>query len=165
MGASLTFHNSLDAESPTMYLLRLLRKFGFPVDHVYAYEITPTPPDLVFDSLPIELVPAFHWINVGVEEQIGSRRNPFTHIVSEFNEDDFIIVKLDIDTPKLETSLSHQLLNETLGRLIDQFYFEKHVHLEELSEFWADSMEGSVKDAMLFFQELRQRGVPAHFWV
>ena len=33
MGASLTFHNSLDAESPTMYLLRLLRKFGFPVDN------------------------------------------------------------------------------------------------------------------------------------
>ena len=75
------------------------------------------------------------------------------------------MVKLDIDTPKLETSLSHQLLNETLGRLIAQFCFEKHVHLEELSEFWADSMEGSVKDAMLFFQELRQRGVPAHFWV
>ena len=165
MGASLTFHESLDAESPTMYLIRLFRKFGFPIDHVYAYEITPTPPEIVFDALPLELIPAFHWINVGVDEEIGHRRNPFTHIVSEFNEDDFIMVKLDIDTPLLETHLSQQLLNETLWKLIDQFYFEKHVHLDELAEFWADSMEGSVRDAMLFFYDLRRRGVPSHFWV
>ena len=66
---------------------RLFRKFGFPFDHVYAYEITPTPPEVVFDALPQELIPAFHWINVGVEQEIGHRRNPFTHILSQFNED------------------------------------------------------------------------------
>ena len=165
MGASLSFHESLDAESPTMYLLRLFRKFGFPVDHVYAYEVTPTPPEDVFDALPMELIPAYHWINVGVEHTIGHRRNPFTHIISEYNEDDLIMVKLDIDTPWLETLLSNQLLNETLGKLIDQFYFEKHCHLEELAEFWADTMKGSVKDAMLFFYELRRSGIAAHFWV
>lgn len=165
MGASLTFHESLDAESPTMYLIRLFRKFGFPIDHVYAYEITPTPPEVVYDALPLELIPAFHWINVGVEGEIGHRRNPFTHIVSEFNEDDLIFVKLDIDAPFLETDLAHQLLNETLGKLVDQFYFEKHCHLEELAEFWGDTMQGSVRDAMLFFYDLRRMGVPAHFWV
>eukprot|EP00977_Amphora_coffeiformis_P022461 scaffold10861_cov180-Amphora_coffeaeformis.AAC.48 len=165
MGASLTFHESLDAESPTMYLVRLFRKFGFHIDHVYAYEITPTPPSIVIDALPMELIPAFHWINVGVESGIGHRRNPFTHIVSEFNEDDFIMVKLDIDSPVMETQLSHQLLNETLGKLVDQFYFEKHVHLDELAEFWADTMDGSVRDAMLFFYDLRRKGVPSHFWV
>ena len=165
IGASLSFHESLDAESPTMYLLRLFRKFGLPVDHVYAYEVTPTPPGDVFDALPLELIPAYHWINVGVEYKVGHRRNPFTHIVSEFNEDDFIMVKLDIDTPWLETYLSNQLRNATVGKLIDHFYFEKHVHLDELAAFWAETMEGSVKDAMLFFKELRQLGIASHFWV
>jgi hypothetical protein len=165
MGASLSFHEALDAESPTMYLVRLFRKFGFPVDHIYAYEITPTPSWEVYERLPMEIIPAYHWINVAVEGDIGHRNNPFTHIAAEFNEDDFIMVKLDIDTPKLETILSHQLLNETVGRLVDQFYFEKHVHLSELSEFWAETMEGSVKDAMMFFYDLRRAGIPAHFWV
>lgn len=165
MGASLSFHESLDTESPTMYLVRLFRKFGFPIDHIYAYEITPTPPENIWDRLPVELIPSYHWINVGVNGEIGHHRNPFTHLINAFNEDDFIMVKLDIDTPKLETILSTQLLNETLGKLVDQFYFEKHVHLEELAVFWAETMEGSVKDAMIFFYELRRSGIAAHFWV
>lgn len=165
MGASLNFHEKEGAESPTMYLIRLFRKFGFPVDHVYAYEVTPTPAGMVYDAIPMELIPAYHWINVGVDGEVGHRRNPFTYILNDFNEDDLILVKLDIDNPGLESTLSEQLNNATLGRLIDQFYFEKHVHLEELAVFWADSMEGSVMSALMFFYHLRRNGVAAHFWV
>jgi hypothetical protein len=165
MGASLSFHEDAGAESPTLDLIRLFRKFGFPFDHIYAYEYTPTPPESVFDAIPMELVPAYHWINVGVNDVVGHRRNPFTHILNEFNEDDLIVVKLDIDTPWLESSLSEQLNNATLGKLIDQFYFEKHCHLEELAQYWGGTMEGSVMDTLMFFYHLRLQGVPAHFWV
>jgi hypothetical protein len=167
MGASLSFHEESlgGAPSPTLHLIRLFRKFGFPVDHVYAYEVTPTPPESVFDAVPLELMPAFHWINVGVQDVIGGRRNPFTHIINEYTEDDFIMVKLDIDTPWLESNLSEQLNNSTLGKLIDQFYFEKHCHLTELAEYWGDTMVGSVMETLMFFYHLRLQGIPAHFWV
>jgi hypothetical protein len=127
LGASLKFKNYNGG--PPIYLYNLYRKFGFPFDHIYAYEITPTPPNEVFAQLPEELLPSYHWINVGVNATPGSYLNPFTTLLREYREDDLVIVKLDIDTPELEIPLAHQLLSDPkLLRLVDHFYFEYHVH-------------------------------------
>jgi hypothetical protein len=75
LGASLQFSGSI---SPAVYLTELFHKFGFPFDHVYAYEINPTAPQKVFDSVPRMILPAYHWINVGVSTVPGSHLNPFT---------------------------------------------------------------------------------------
>jgi hypothetical protein len=199
MGASLDFHESM--ESPVMYLIELFYKFGLHFDHVYAHEINFASPQDVYSRIPLHLLPVYHWINVGVSATPGDRFNPFTQLLLQYNEDDLIIVKLDIDTPSLEMSLAQQLLSnppppplpaETkeidgeantttnknsstvvvddsgprLRRLIDQFYFEHHVHLSELAELWGEeTMQGSVKDTMELFYSLRNHGIPAHFWV
>jgi hypothetical protein len=73
---------------------------------------------------------------------------------------------LDIDTPRLEMPLALQLLeDERLGKLVDQFYFEHHVHLSEIATSWAGTMSGSVQDSLGLFHRLREKGIPAHFWV
>jgi hypothetical protein len=163
LGASLKFGR---ATSPAIYLTELFHKFGFPFDHIYAYEMTPTDPKTVFDAVPRVLLPAYHWINVGVSATPGSHLNPWTTLLDKYNEDDIIVIKLDIDTPSIELALTLQLLkDERLGRLVDQFYFEHHVHLEELAVYWNSHMSGSVKESLDLFRGLREKGIPSHFWV
>lgn len=164
MGASLAFHQT--GTVPVVQLLELYEKFGFNFDHIYGFEITFQEPNLVFgELLPEKYLANYHWINVGITHEEGHRLNPLHSILSQFNEDDFIVVKLDIDTASIEVPLAHQLLNDpTYHKLIDQFYFEHHVHLAELAANWRGSMKGSVADSLHLFHNLRQKGIPAHFW-
>jgi hypothetical protein len=175
LGASLNFHlrgGSVQQE-PMMQIIALFAKFGFPFDHIYAYEQKPTDPEIVFGQrLPVELLPAYHWINVGVVAEPGHRLNPFTTLLETFTEDDVVIVKLDIDTPYIEEPLARQLLSpdakngkRPLAKIIDHFYFEHHVYMEELSYNWGGSMQGSIQDSLQLFHNLRQAGVAAHFWI
>lgn len=163
LGASLEFMNK---GSPAIYLTELFHKFGFPFDHIYAYEITRSEPSDVFAKVPRHMLPAYHWINVGVDAKPDGPLNPFTTLLDKYNEDDLIIVKLDIDTPPLELALAKQLLeDERLLKLVDHFYFEHHVPLWEMKPHWTGSASGTVQESFQLFYKLRQGGVAAHFWV
>ena len=147
-------------------MYNLYHKFGLHFDHIYAYEQTATPPDKAFSLIPQQYLPAYHWINVGVNATVGSYLNPFTMILQEFTPDDLIIVKLDIDTSWLELPLAQQLLNDVkLHNLVDHFYFEHHVFMKELANEWASSRSGSIKESLQLFTGLRQKGVASHSWV
>ena len=90
----------------TVYIHQLYGKFGFKFDHIYAYEVTVKEPANVFERVPKELMASFHWINVGVSTDIGDKMNPFTTLLENFNRDNFVVVKLDINTPELENKLN-----------------------------------------------------------
>ncbi len=93
--------------------------------------------------------------------------NPFYSTLRQFDEDDLIVVKLDIDTPTIEIELAKQLLEDEDGiyaKLVDHFYFEHHVHLGELAGEWNSTMSGSIQDSFNLFQSLKKKGIPAHFW-
>ena len=84
----------------------------------------------------------------GVSHEEGSKMNPLHSILSSFNEDDFIVMKLDIDTGSIELPLVKQLLdggeNGIYHKLIDQFYFEHHVHMKEIAKNWKSTMSKCV---------------------
>jgi hypothetical protein len=163
MGASLAFHGG--AYQPAVYLSNIFENFGFPFDHIYAYEITPQNPPIVYQLVPQKLQAAYHWINVAVNATRGARMNPLTMLLDKYNKDDLVIVKLDVDTPSVELPLANQILEDNqLAEIVDQFYFEHHVHLQELARNWKASMKGSVKDSLDLFSRLRHEGIPAHFW-
>ena len=106
--------------------------------------------------------------NEGVKPDEGNKMNPIYSILESFDEDDFIVFKLDVDTATVENPLALQILNGgpdgIYHRLIDQFYFEHHVHLQEIAPFWGRTMNGTIKDSLDLFYGLRSKGVPAHFW-
>jgi hypothetical protein len=166
MGASLDFHKSSDKTQPAVYLTELFRKFGFPFDHVYAFEVKPTQAESVYAKLPKHLLAAYHWINVGVSSDPESTLNPLKLLLENFREDDLIVVKLDIDTASVEVPLALQLLkDDRYSKLIDQFYFEHHVLNSELDKDWGKSVKGTVKESLDLFAGLREKGIPAHSWV
>lgn len=164
MGASLEFHGK---DQPIMVLLNQFEKFGFVFDHIYAFEITQKDPQKVYDVIPEKYMSSYHWINVGVTAEEGNKLNPLHSILKRFSKDDFVVVKLDIDTSSIEVPLAHQLLEDKDGlyhELIDQFYFEHHVGLQELAQAWKGYMHESIKDSLDLFVSLRKKGIPAHFW-
>lgn len=167
MGGSLLFHSG--TANPAIYVATLYQQFGIVFDHVYAFEMTPFSPEqtktLFASNIPEMWRTSYHWINVGVDSTVNSRLNPFTMIKEQFLPEDLVVVKLDIDTPSVELPLAMELLNDPqLHALVDQFYFEYHVHLKELKE-WGDNVEGSIYDALHLMRQLRERGVATHFWV
>ncbi|GFH48575.1 hypothetical protein CTEN210_05051 [Chaetoceros tenuissimus] len=152
---------------PVIKLLDLYSKFGFEFDHIYGYEMKFRDPNLVYkNQLPQKYMHSFHWINVAVEKDPDSSMNPLKSIVSQFDEDDFIVVKLDIDHGSTEVPLAKQILNSNeLNAKIDQFYFEHHVNMKEMVGWWQLTMNGTVKDSMELFYGLRSKGIASHFWV
>ena len=71
------------------------------------------------------------------------------------------MVKLDIDTSRIEVPLAMQLLeNPKIHKLVDVFYFEHHVHLNQLAGAWGGSMKGSVQDSLQLFTQIREKGLP-----
>jgi hypothetical protein len=164
MGASLDFHS--DGVQPAVYVTKLYEKFGFHFDHIYAYEMRGKKPSDVFDRVPPELMAAYHWINVGVSEDPDSKLNPLKMLLENYNEDDFVVIKLDIDTSSIEVPLAFQILEDArLSKLVDSFYFEHHVHLKELARNWGSSMHGTIGESMKLFRGMRERGISAHYWV
>ena len=74
-------------------------------------------------------------------------------------------MKLDIDTFSIEAPLVLQLFEDNVSsKLVDQFYFEHHVHMKELTGPWKGYMYGLVKYSLELFSKLREAGIPAHFW-
>ena len=107
----------------------------------------------------------YHWINVGMSPDITSRNNPWTLLLNNYNEDDLIIVKLDVNTPSVEVLLAFQLLNNPwFHKLVDHFYFEHHAHMCQIACKWGVA-QGSMKDLLDPFQALHYIVIPAHFLV
>mmetsp|Transcript_11238 Transcript_11238/g.17012 ORF Transcript_11238/g.17012 Transcript_11238/m.17012 type:complete len:411 (+) Transcript_11238:204-1436(+) len=167
MGASLEFHGQSRFEPPIVTLLNSFEKFGFHFDHIYASEVKAFDSKKVFDDLlPEKYFASYHWMNTGVSADKESKLNILRSIVSKFGEDDFIVVKLDIDTSAIEVPLAQQLLeDDSINKLVDQFYFEHHVHMKEIKRCWGGSAQGSIQDSFELMNGLRKKGVAAHFWV
>jgi len=163
LGASLEYHGGV--ENPALSLLELYQQFGVTFDHYYAFEYTPLPPDRVYEKIPEWLLPSYHWFNVPVDAEPSKKNNPWTALLSKLKEDDFVVVKLDIDTPQVEIPLIHQLLQEKYSSVVDQLYFEHHVRIKHLYRAWTRTAWGTLQDSLDLFTRLRKTGIAAHSWV
>jgi hypothetical protein len=79
--------------------------------------------------------------------------------------EDFVVVKLDIDSPVIEQQILDRLLGgDEAIHLIDEFFFEyqgKDPHELDRGATAADN----VAHGMEMMSALRRRGIRAHFWI
>jgi len=147
IGASSDFRGN---KSPLERLLDVYERMGFIFDHIYAFEETFEDPKKVYGSLlPEKYIPSYHWINVGISSEQGSKMNPLHSILKKFTEDDLIVVKFNLDT-SIGATLARQLLeDDAYSTLIGQFY----------------GTPGNVtaSDSLELFSKLREAGIPAHY--
>lgn len=114
LGAS-TYHGWGSDRSAigSKWFVQYFARFNTSFDHIYAFEFTPRPPSQIFRDLPIDILARYSYYNLGVSAEIGDVWNVWTFIKEIARPEDYIIVKLDIDSPNIEGNFITQLINDT----------------------------------------------------
>ena len=104
----------------------------------------------------------------GLHDAMAGTRNPNSFLQmlkAEVTHDDFVVVKLDIDTPAIEHTIIGALTQRPdLASLIDELFFEYHFYFDGLDFGWG-GVNGDVDTALATMHRLRELGIRAHFWV
>lgn len=167
MGAAYNYDpNKIDTVSPGVREIEKYRRNGIHFDHIYAYEVKQVSTNLVYSSIPEHMRNPLHWMNEGVSADLRKKNNPWSMLKENFDKDDFVVVKLDVDKMIVELPLVHQLLQDKeVQEIVDIFYFEHHVEMDEMAKFWGGSMKRSINYSLQLFERLREAGVAAHYWI
>ena len=106
-----------------------------------------------FRGATLNEVGRLHFMNWPVDKDEESDRNPLQLLNA--TPQDFVVVKLDIDTPDVETELVQQLLEDVkLHALVGVFYFEHHVRIHNFEWLWGppfNGLSGTLVDSYAFY--------------
>ncbi len=131
-------------------------------DRIIAFESAECSSLIYWDQIPDDIIGKLTFINRGINKT--GKFNPWNILKSIAKDDDYVIIKLDIDQPMLENDLVNQVINDTsISSLIDEMCFEMHVRVNEMLTYWG-TQPGELKDSYILFTKLRQLGIRMHSW-
>ena len=79
---------------------------------------------------------------------------------------DFVVFKVDFDTPELEVGLVRVIAkSRALSLLVDEVLFEYHFATRPNFGWGGTEGKSTVDDALQLMSELRAAGVRSHFWI
>lgn len=159
-------HWTRDPAPGSRWIFRQARRLGIDFDHVFVWEYVPTSSEKYYNKTPVEELSHVHFFNWGVNAVVGDAKNPLTMLLRVAGPDDFVAFKLDIDAQLIETEIVRQILADPeVSSRIDEFYWEHHVDMPDMAEFWGKGVfSGSLADSYDLFTRLREVGVRAHSW-
>lgn len=124
-------------------------------------------PSTAFSCEPPRVTRRYY--NVPVDAAPVAKANPLRVLKALCSVEDYVVLKIDIDTPSVEEPLLVQILHDhELAARIDELYFEHHVHLSPMRRWWSPGLTGTgcaVQDSYALFRALRALGIRAHSWV
>jgi len=154
------------------WFVNTYRARGIEFDRIIGWEAAKTDPSNQWDVVPADIKRKTSWFNIPVTTGVGDADNPLTFIKNLTKPEDFVVFKLDIDSPLVEIALVQQLMADPqLLELVDEFYFEHHVSGSPMQwNGWGDLQNSDAELSTLpesyeLFTFLRQHGVRAHSWV
>ncbi len=146
----------------TRWFYEYFRLNSLHFDRIIAFEASQYTPRTYWDQIPDDVIGILTFINTGVEK--SGKFNPWNILKSIATVDDYVIIKLDIDTPTLESELINQVLNDaSIYSLIDEMFFEMHVTVNEMKPHWG-APRGALQDTYILFRKLRELGIRMHSW-
>jgi hypothetical protein len=174
--------NGGGASIPLFY--RLLQDRCLEPDLIFAWEpLTNTTEAEFWGELPPQIRRKVSFRNMAVKEgsvthalSVANSEPDQSHAHNEASflrtlklvatPDDWVVVKLDIDTPAVEQTIVAVLAElPAIAALVDEFFFEYHFHWEGPSFGWGWATEGNVDSALGLLYRLRTLGVRSHFWI
>jgi hypothetical protein len=144
------------------WFYQYFRSHSLSFDRIIAFEVGQYPAQTYWAQIPQDLIGKLTFINTGVET--SGKFNPWDVLKRIAKVDDYVIIKLDIDTPGIESELANQIVNDpSIYSLIDEMFFEMHISVNEMRGFWG-SPPGELKDTYTLFTKIRQLGIRMHSW-
>eukprot|EP00756_Hemistasia_phaeocysticola_P049817 Hpha_TRINITY_DN24391_c0_g1::TRINITY_DN24391_c0_g1_i1::g.147948::m.147948 len=99
---------------------RALVSKGFEIDHLYAFEPLRNVSE-IFSQFPPEVVRRVSLHPYAID---AGNYSILEYIKANAKPEDFVVLKLDIDTPDIETELIEQILaNPDMWELIDELFW------------------------------------------
>ena len=166
LGASL--YNEGEGGASQNWFIDTYRQHGIEFDRVIGWEARVYQPERIFEHVPKDVLPRYTYFNVPVNSSKDSEQNPLRFIRALVQKEDFVVLKVDIDSPFTELELIKEIITdrEGVGILIDEIYFEHHVTGSLMSHSWyRDGMLGDIVESYKLFGLLRRLGIRAHSWV
>lgn len=141
---------------------------------MFAWEFRTLEPIEYWKAVPPRIAPIVHFYNAPISAD-NSSTHSISRIIRELvHQNDFVSVKLDIDTPDVELPIAQELFRDSsLHSLVDEFFFELHFRCEVMMYCgWGTKIPNenhgfqlsSRYKVLKFFQDLRYLGVRAHIW-
>ena len=154
---------------------------GLTFDRILAWEASAHTAEEVFvppaarpqAGMPRALADRISYYNLPVAAEPGALANPLRVLRSIATPDDFVVLKLDIDPRQdLEESLIGQILrDDATAALIDELYYEHHVHQSPMvAKGWGQglmqvSSNQTLADSYAILTRLREKGIRTHSWI
>jgi len=156
------------------YFYNMWKRHDILWDQIYAYEMTTTRKEF-YDIIPQEYANLVNYQQCPVSSspQDDSLQTPFLplEIQRKTNEDDYVLLKLDIDSPRVEQGTIDYILehNNNGGsfNIIDEIFYEHHILDNYLMSKWwgAGAAKTSMEESYRMFLNLRLKGIRAHSWI
>jgi hypothetical protein len=150
------------------WFVRMFEDMCVMWDGIFAWEATQHESAKVWADVPGYLHGRYHWYNVPCSKELDSWANPWNTLLSVATPEDYVVVKLDIDTWQVENPLVDQILaTPALLERIDEFFYEHHVQMQPMFKYWGPSANKKLTgaDSVDMFTRLRKAGIHAHSWV
>lgn len=134
-------------------------------DHIYAWEATPYPPGAWMSRLNHSL-PDAERHKISFFNEPVNETNVFDVLQQTAHPDDFVVFKLDIDSPRLEEWLVRRILAKPeLHSLVDELFYEYHGHVDDRDGAAVATPDLTVAHGLHQMRALRRLGIRSHFWV
>ena len=166
LGASLYYEGAGGASQN--WFIDTYRQRGIEFDRIIGWEARVYPPERIFKHVPKDVLPRFTYFNVPVNSSKDSAQNPLRFIRALVQKEDFVVLKVDIDSPFTELEIIKEIITdrEGVGILVDEIFFEHHVTGSVMSHNWnRNGMLGDIVESYRLFELLRRLGIRAHSWV
>ncbi|KAL1530358.1 hypothetical protein AB1Y20_001266 [Prymnesium parvum] len=103
-------------------------KSGIEFDRILVWEATPMKPKQLFEEYPLRVLSKLSYFNVPINASPSALHNPLRVLRVLVKPEDYVVIKIDIDHPKIELPLMAQIVQDShLVSLIDELFFEHHV--------------------------------------
>jgi len=164
--------NTGDGGPSQSWFYETYKRHGFEFDRLLLWEANPTPAADIFTDLPQELWHKYQYFNWPASSSTSDPSSPLRIIKKIAQPGDFVVLKLDIDTPSVELPILREFLNDPeLLELVDEFFFEYHVSFAPMNADWFGSANpiihtnDTLAHSYNVFRTLREKGLRAHSWV
>ena len=157
------------------FFVKFFQRYGIVFDKIFAFEGN-VRPSVFYKSIPDNWKDRIEYqqIYVSSSKEEDSKESPFLPAVisRSTTTEDYVMFKLDIDSPRVEEGSIDFILANAKITHIDELFWEHHVKGNYIlaRSHWKKSLRSTTRDMTLqqsydYFLKMRQLGIRAHSWV
>jgi len=152
-----------------IYFYSMWERHGIDFDRILAFEMS-VPESEFFYSMPpyVRYRTTYQQTAVVSNAKDHSVKNPFlpTLIKEKVTPNDYVLFKLDIDSPTIEVGSILHILDDPDNQ-IDEIFWEHHISGNYLltREWGKRNPKTTIRESMDLFLRMRQQGIRAHSWI